>query len=118
MSNQDLAKEIVDYVRASIFHAQIPEVVQFYRWDEMQEGVNWIDNEVDFALSLLYISNNMNNKPLLDVHSVEEYQNGLEQFPSDILKFVKFIVVDMKGTNNQDLFLFRDLASDCKKSRS
>lgn len=116
MSNQDLAKEIVDYVRACIVHSE--NRGDGVKWDEMQEGAAWLDNEVDFALSLLYITNKTNNEPLLDAHSVEEYQNGLEHFSIDILKFVKFIVVDMKGTNNQDLFLFRDLATECKKTRS
>ena len=110
MDKSELASQIVDYVRASIYHSKSE-----MKWDEMQGGVGWLDNEVYFAFSLLHMSGNDNiEDQLFDAHSVEDYQNKLEQLPIQRLKFIKFIVVDMKGTNNEDLFLFRDLLMDCK----
>ena len=115
MNKRELAIQIVNYVRASINHSQHSEHSEEMKWDEMQEGVGWIDNEVYFAISLLPIDNIVENQ-LFDAHSVEEYQNKLEQFPINILKFIKFIVVDMKGTKNADMFLFRYLLIDCKNN--
>lgn len=103
----EVIHQIIDTIRFNAINDDEEE-----EWNEMEEGARWLDNEVYFACSLMH--ENEFTESLSNAKSVDAFRKALFDLRIETLNFIRFIVVDMKGTKNDDLFELRELLEKCK----
>lgn len=103
----DLANEIISHVR-SIILEQMSDMPDMSPWNEHEGGAAWLDNELSFATDFL-----VQVKPVQSIdwsvyHSVNEVMRKLISLNEDELRFLKYVVVTLGGTQHDYLFNLRD----------